>query len=356
MLRKYIWRTYMQINSRLFKLILLCFFVPLLHSACSKDRVTSPVDGGQAWMKTAIPEDLGWSAAKLNEVENFSKQIGTAAVVVLYDGYILASWGDIEFKYLVHSIRKSYLSALYGIHVDLGNVNLNKSIAELGIDDTPNALTETEKLAKISDLLKARSGIYLPAAAESQSTRDGKPPRGSHGPGTNWVYNNWDFNSLGTIFEQETNTKIFEEYKKRIADPLEMEHYNIDDGYYYYQREFSTHPAYHFRMTTMDMARFGLLYMRNGKWKGEQIVPEDWIEESLQWHSTVNEVVGYGYMWWIIKDAGYMAIGYGGHYIHVIPDEKLVIVHRANTDDGPLVTQDDYWTLQDRIRKSKLDL
>ncbi|MCH8126638.1 serine hydrolase [candidate division KSB1 bacterium] len=137
----------------------------------------------------------------------------------MYDGYIIASWGEIEYKYLVHSIRKSYLSAMYGIHVDLGNIDLNKTLADLNIDDTPNPLTETEKHAKISDLLKARSGIYLPAAAESPQTRDGKPPHGSQNPGEYWVYNNWDFNALGTIFEQETNTKSFEEYEKRIAGP-----------------------------------------------------------------------------------------------------------------------------------------
>lgn len=50
-----------------------------------------------------------------------------------------------------------------------------------------------------------------------------------------------------------------------------------------------------------------------------------------------------------------MAIGYGGHYIHIIPEEKLVIVHRADTDSGPLVASDDYWQLQDLIRNATLD-
>ena len=112
-----------------------------------------------------------------------------------------------------------------------------------------------------------------------------RPERHAHAPGTFWYYNNWDFNALGTIFEQETGTKIFEEFDTRIARPLQMEDFSISDCSYktskdYGQSPISKHRYYQFRMSTRDLARFGLLYLRNGQWHDQQIVSTDWVRES----------------------------------------------------------------------------
>ena len=109
--------------------------------------------------------------------------------------------------------------------------------------------------------------MYHRAAYQSASAKAARPERWSHSPNTFFYYNNWDFNTLGTIFEQETGTKIFEEFKKRIADPLQMEHFLIEDTEYRFELDESIHPAYLFRMTALDMARFGLLLCvgENGK-------------------------------------------------------------------------------------------
>src|SRR5262249_18504682 len=156
-------------------------------------------------------------------------------------------------------------NALYGIAVKDGRVRLDKSLAELGIDDLAPALTPAEKRATIRDLLQARSGVYHPAALETPDMALSRPPRGSHPPGSHWYYNNWDFNALGTIFEQETGTKIFEAFEARIADPLQMEDFRVSDGCYQRGPE-SQHPGYPLRMSARDLARFGLLYLRQGKW------------------------------------------------------------------------------------------
>jgi len=168
-----------------------------------------------------------------------------------------------------------------------------------------------------------------------------KPPRNSHTPGTFWHYNNWDFNALGTIFEQETRTKIFEEFKKRIADPLEMQDFQVTDGEYVRGAQ-SIHPAYPFRMTARDLARFGYLFLNNGKWKNRQIVAADWVAESTRSYSDVGNGIGYAYMWWT-QPEGYSARGAGGHYVVVMPARGLVVVHRVNTDvDGNQVTDAEF--------------
>ncbi|MGE5465273.1 MAG: serine hydrolase domain-containing protein, partial [Betaproteobacteria bacterium] len=256
------------------------------------------------------------------------------SVMVVYKGNVVAAWGDVEKRTPVASIRKSYLSALYGIHVAEGKIDINKTLADLKIDEkTP--LTDTEKQAKVSDLLKARSGVYLPTAAEPKQMRDSRPARGSHAPGTFWFYNNWDFNALGTIFRQETGEDIFESFDQHFAQPLGMEDFRVKDGHYTYA-EASMHPSYAFSMSARDMARFGQLFLQNGNWNGTQIVPAQWVKDSTTPYSDFP-VCGYGYLWWTwnvwgLKELGtYAATGMYGNAIFVMPGADTVIVTRVDS-------------------------
>ena len=85
----------------------------------------------------------------------------------MYDGKVLFSWGSVSHNYYTHSIRKPLLSALYGIHVNQGNINLDATMEDLNIDDIPPSLTNEEKQATVRDLIKSRSGVYHEAAAEA---------------------------------------------------------------------------------------------------------------------------------------------------------------------------------------------
>ena len=108
-------------------------------------------------------------------------------------------------------IRKSFLSGLIGIAVSEHRIELSKTLSELGFNDIAPSLTEIEKSAKVGDLLKARSGVYHLASNDTPGMTALRPARGSHLPGTYWCYNNWDFNALGAISEQQTQSSIFQE-------------------------------------------------------------------------------------------------------------------------------------------------
>lgn len=292
---------------------------------------------GSTWLRYATPEEAGWSSEMLEVVKDYYDMLDSAAAMVIYDGAVLVHWGDIQQKFMCHSMRKSFLSALYGIHVQEHNIDLNKTMAELGIDDVP-PLTEEEKQAKVIHLLKARSGIYHEAAYESPGMKASRPERGSHPPDTFYYYNNWDFNTLGTIFNQETGRDLFEEFRDRIAIPIQMQDFVMEtDTHYHYELEYSIHPAYPFQMSTRDLARFGYLFLCNGMWEDQQIIPWEWVLESTYPYSIVNSTFGYGYLWWALihdyfQDLGiYLASGYRGHRIIVIPGANLVFVHRVNT-------------------------
>ncbi len=304
-------------------------------------RATPPVPG-KSWERK---HPSHWSAAGLKRARDYSATLRTAAVMIVDDGVVVDEWGQTDRKFNCHSIRKSLLSALYGIQAAEGRIRLSDNLATLGIDDNEPALSDVEKRATIANLLRSRSGVYHPALYETPRMKAMRPPRHSHRPGSFWYYNNWDFNALGTIYEKLTGETIFESFHRRIAQPLEMEDFTPGDGAYFTGPD-SVHPAYPFRMTARDLARFGLLFLRKGQWGDRQVVPAAWVRESTSSYSRTGEPdyggEGYGYMWWVGRDS-FSARGAGGHYVVVVPGRRLVVVHRVDTDrPGNSVSGEDF--------------
>ena len=313
----------------------------------SKSEETFP---GKSWQPLSSSEKAKWSAEKLAAAHAYADadSIHTSAVMIVQSGKVVDHWGDIDKKITSYSVRKSLLSALYGIYSAEGVIDINQTLEQLGIDDSPDPLTKEEKQARVVDLLRARSGVYHPAHMETESMKKSRPARGSHAPGTFWYYNNWDFNVLGTIFEKKTGLKIGEAFYQRIAKPIWMQDFQPGDVYYI-GGPISVHPAYLFEITARDLARFGLLYLRHGRWDNQQIVPEAWIEKSSHANEMVKSngigVGGYEYLWWV--DYGgvhfpevslpgiFSARGAGAHFLFVLPTLDLVVVHR--TDNQPPV-------------------
>ena len=316
---------------------------PLLLACQSRDDAGG-VEAG-SWDRYATPEQAGWSSEALAEARAYAEEIGSAAVMLIHDGHVVVAWGDVERRFKVHSMRKSFLSALYGTHVAAGTVDLDATIGELGIDDV-EGLADAEREARVVDLLRARSGVYHPAAYEPRSMQDDRPARGSAAPGESWFYNNWDFNTLATIFRRTTELDLFEEFEARIARPTGMEDFSLDDTFYWLEPSKSMHPAYLFRLSARDAARFGQLFLQDGDWNGRQLVPADWIRESTRPQTTFeNGEDGYGYMWWYYGRSteprsraqeydAYAARGSGAQIIMVAPEANVVFVHRGDTDNG----------------------
>lgn len=321
------------------------------------------------WNEASQTTRARWSGEKLEAARKVSQDIGSAAVMIVDHGEVVAQWGDVERRYKCHSIRKSLLSALIGLHVETGAIDLGRTLGELGIDDR-EGLAPREKAAKVIDLLMARSGVYHPTGFETEYMKNLKPARHSHGPGTWWCYNNWDFNALGTIFEKLTGRGIFDDFRDRIAAPLGMEDFRYDDTRRdgeYVRFETSDHPAYPFRLSTRDLARFGLLFLRGGRWGAAQVVPEKWVRMSTRSYSPAGERGGYGYMWWVAVDdvhfpntsvppGTYTARGAGGHYVVVVPSADLVVVHRADTEEpGREVDGFEFGRLMEAILAARRD-
>jgi len=311
-------------------------------------RIARPADvifPGATWEKAA-PADVGWSIDKLEMARQFFQSLPPASMVVVHRGRVIVEWGDPAKRIKVSSVRKSLLSALYGRYVRNGSISLDNTLEQLSIDDDP-PLTQQEKRTTLRALLQARSGVYHSFVGGTPGMLATMPARGSHPSGTFWYYNNWDFNALGTIFEQQTHKRIVDAFRDEIAVPIGMQDFQLEDMYYDRSTE-SVHPTYAFRLSVRDMARFGYLFLRNGNWKDRQIVPQDWVRESTRSYSDVGDFYafqgdvagdlhrGYGYLWWVNQFAlpmeSFSAAGALGKYIVVIPEKETVVAFANHTE------------------------
>lgn len=321
---------------------------------------------GATWERYQVPELAGYQREGLDSVTAYTATLQTTGLVVTVHGRVLLEVGDItELSYLA-SVRKSILSMLFGNYVRRGVVRLDRTLAELGIDDR-QGLTAAEKRATIHDLITARSGVYHPASNSGDNLGDA-PPRGSQAPGSYFLYSNWDFNALGTIFEQETGRDIYDALESDLARPIGMQDFDRAAQRKSGDTTRSIHRAYHIWLSTRDMARVGQLMLRHGNWNGAQLVPADWVEESTRTvtpSAAMNPPgarqggMGYGYLWWTIEapagsplEGAYSGRGAVGQYITVIPRLDLVIAHKRAVRPGrqnPPVSWREYMGIVDRV-------
>lgn len=301
---------------------------------------TGPAPGAD-WEKGSA-KDAGFRGEALEELELKLCTLPTTAFMIVTGGKVVYSYGDLAQACYLASARKSILSMLYGKYVANGTIDLDRTMAELGIDE-PDGLLPIEKTAKVRDLLIASSGVYHPAGSPGDDPNS--PPRGSKEPGKFFHYNNWDFNVLGAIFEKATGRTVFAALDEEIARPLQFQDFQLSRQRMMGFESRSRFLAYHLFLSARDMARLGLVMMRGGEWNGRQVVPAAWVKESTTARVPGSAVgrggeLGYGYLWWIPETrktapwaGSYMASGQFGQFILVLPALDTVIVHRRAVTD-----------------------
>jgi CubicO group peptidase (beta-lactamase class C family) len=341
-------------------------------SALSHAAEQAPVFPGASWERVADPEAAGYCQPGLDAATARAKELATTGAMAIVGGRVLWEYGDLQFVSYLASVRKSILAMQFGLPVKNGRIRLNRTLEELGITDH-QGLLPSELEATTLDLLAARSGVYHAASnAASSAGGDtvGEPPaRGSVKPGTYFLYNNWDFNALGTIFEQETGENIYDAFARDFAGPMQFQDFDRAAQRKSGNLKRSRHPAYHYNLSTRDMARIGYLMLREGQWAGREIVPRDWARRIVTAVTPVGGMNpdsyrkgpwGYGLLWWIwdgpfstgdFKGA-YTGIGAVGQFITVLPARDLVIAHKTR-QGGRSVGRDEYLDLVGKILAAK---
>jgi len=285
------------------------------------------------------------------------KPQGGPAGMVVKNGYIIAQWGDIKRVDMTFSATKSYLSTIAGLAVDDGKVrSVFDKVNEYVWDETfageHNAkITWDNLLDQTSDWSGQQFDIYDWAdRPPRQGGIDDWKSRKLLEPGTIHEYNDVRVNVLAYSLLQVWRKPLPVVLRERIMDPIGA---SSTWRWYGYENSFvnidgtmvqSVSGGGHFGgglfISTLDHARFGLLFLRKGKWKNQQLLSEKWVSMAHQ-PSTANK--SYGYMWWTnemerlkgVPKSVYYANGFGGNYIVIDNEHDLVVVLRW-IDDSKL--------------------
>lgn len=156
-------------------------------------------------------------------------------------------------------------------------------------------------------------------------------------PGGKFNYSDGAAHVASAIIQKATGKTSYEYCLERFA-ALE-----ITDCYWGMNPENVTNGASGMFLKPDDMAKLGYLYLKNGEWNGEQLIPKEWVKKTTELHTGVDwtpYMPGYGYFWWITefgKYKGYAALGNGGNYIFVVPDIDLVVVFTSGIYDNSVI-------------------
>lgn len=329
-------------------------------AACS----TGDTIPGTQWDQWRSPEAGEMSSEGLARVEEHLAGMSTSAMKVVTGGRVAFAYGDVtEVSYLA-SVRKSILAMLYGIYWDRDIIDLDWTLEQVGIDEH-GGLTPEERQARVRDVIASRSGIYRPASNAGDDLASAPEP-GSVAPGEYYLYSNWDFNAAGTIFEELSGVDIFDALTMELAIPLRFQDFDRERHQKGGDLERSMHPSYHMHLSTRDMARVGLLALREGRWGDQRLISEEWMEKMASPITPVSEMNpehrregphGYGFMWWVWDgphNAGpyagaYVGVGAVGQYIAVLPALDMVVAHKTVPGDDRRVQHPEFWELLDLV-------
>ncbi|MDZ7738667.1 MAG: serine hydrolase [Bacteroidales bacterium] len=304
---------------------------------------------GDRDLRVAILESFGYEPYM--EIEGPTKDRGGPAGIILKDGYIVAEWGDISRVDMTFSVTKSYLSTVVGLAYDEGLISsvddkVYKHVWDGLFDGKHNSKISWEHLLnQSSDWSGQLFGMHDWADRPSRrEDLDEWRYRELHEPGTHYKYNDVRVNLLAYSALQVWRKPLPQVLKERIMDPIgasttwrwygySTSWVNID-GAWVQSVSGGGHSGGGVFINTLDHARFGLLFMRNGMWNDRQLLSPEWIDMARQ-PSAANE--SYGYLWWLNKGRREMehvpgsvfyASGFGGNYIVVDQENDMVIVTR----------------------------
>lgn len=270
--------------------------------------------------------------------------------LIIKNGYIVAQWGDVNRVDMTFSVAKSFLSSVAGLAVDSRFIksvddSLHSYVWDGAFDSPHNRkITWRHLLTQSSDWYGCQFDLCDWAdRPPREGTVDDWRARKLLEPGSNYEYNDVRVNLLAYSLLQVFRQPLPQVFKERVMDPIGA---SATWRWYGYDNSFvnvdgvmmqSISGGGHFGgglfINTLDQARFGLLFLRKGKWKNQQLISENWVKASRQ-PSVANK--SYGMLWWtneenelkgLSKDI-YYANGFGGNYIVIDNEHDLVIVAR----------------------------
>lgn len=363
------------------KLLIRLFFLSLFFTSSLYSQ-TSYFPTGNSW-EVKDPKDLKIDVVKLNEAIEFAKENeysgskdlriailegfrkepfhkingptkkrGGPTGVILKDGYIIAQWGDLERVDMTFSVTKSFLSTTALLALEKGLIDnfedpVNNYVWDGTFEGPHNSkITWKHLLQQNSDWSgELWGGLDWADRPPSEGDLDDWKNRKLNTPGTVFEYNDVRVNLLAYSLLQVWRKPLPQVLKENIMDPIGASStwrwFGYDnawvdlDGLKMQSVTGGGHSGGGMFINTLDMAKFGLLFENNGKWKNTQLFSAETLKEAVK-PSIPNS--NYGYMWWLNKPGErhwtglseeiFYAAGFGGNFIVIDQARNLVVVTR----------------------------
>ncbi len=289
---------------------------------------------------------------------------GDPSGIIIYKGYIIAEWGDVNKVDMTNSVTKSFLSTVVGLAVDKG---LIKSTNDLVASYVPpievynnNPYRSAEDIGKLQLLYLFNSThnkkitweTMLRQTSDWEGTLWGKPDwadrpsdkpnewltRKRNEPGAVWKYNDTRVNALALATTCVWHKPLPEVLRENIMNPIGASNtwhwtgyrnaWIVLDGKIIQSVSGGGHFGGGMFINAFDMARFGLLTLHKGNWNGRQLISEQWINQST---TPTSANVGYGYMnYFLNTDKKLLPSAPADVFVHIGNGTNLIYVDRQH--------------------------
>lgn len=299
--------------------------------------------GIQAAVDAILAEDAANDAVKFE-----SLMVLKHGKVIFEDWYGKAAP---DKPHVMHSVSKSFTATAIGMAVDEGLLKITDKLVDFFPENLPEEISDNLAACTVRDLLTMTCGQegspdYRKTKEEWVTAFLAQPF--VHEPGTWYYYNTLGTYMLSAIITKVTGQKVVDYLTPRLFEPL-----CIDIPYWEESPQGINAGGYGLYIRTEDMAKFGQLFLQNGKWNDKQLVSEEWIREASKYQvpsvpagtrpdnaaerglspENCTFMLGYGYQMWRCPDNAYRADGARGQYIMIIPESDAVIACTADTED-----------------------
>lgn len=348
------------------------------HAGSPAERVKAAVPesvfGQQppAWeWPVSPPEEQGLDSKKLADLEGLIRKGELCprlhALLIVRHGYLVVEeyfngWQR-DGLHTLQSVSKSFTSALVGIALARGEFkSVDEKILDFFPDDKEIAHMDERKASiRLKDILTMRTGTdYHEQGADSPHEQLNRLLKGwdkfyldrpmLKPPGSQFRYDSGGVILLSAMLKKRTGMHAHEYADRFLFGPL-----GIEKKFWLRNLEGHTHTGGGLALAARDTAKFGLLYLKKGRWGNEQVVPEDWVRESFQTHVDLTvegqPPSGYGYLWWILAPDPrgktgqdiYAARGRFGQFIFIVLEYDMVVV--MNSMARPEIDKDNFMSL-----------
>lgn len=280
------------------------------------------------------------SAAMLSFVEAADQVESMNSFMLVRHGKVAAEgwWAPYhaEARHSLYSLSKSFTSTAVGLAIAEGKLSLDDEVLKFFPDDAPAEPSGNLKAMRVSDLLRMSTGQQTepPRTADEPWTKTFLKHPVPFKPGTHFLYNTSATYMQSAIVQKVTGQTVLDYLTPRLFEPL-----GIDQPTWETSPQGISTGGYGLSIRTEDIAKFGQLYLQQGKWEDKQLVPAPWIEAATARqtsngsspHSDWDQ--GYGYQFWRCRHGAYRGDGAFGQYCIVLPEQDAVIAITSGVKD-----------------------